>query len=84
MFDSLFKLIDVQTLITRFTAYLPNIFSALVLIVIFWTANKVVQKMLSATLIRMKIVRQAQGLILRAARFVFYIFAGHLLVNSCE
>ena len=84
MFDSLFKLIDVQTLITRFTAYLPNIFSALVLIVIFWTANKVVQKMLSATLIRMKIVRQAQGLILRAARFVFYIFAALTVADQLK
>ncbi|NNL77571.1 MAG: mechanosensitive ion channel [Desulfobacterales bacterium] len=75
MFDSLIKLIDVQTLFTRFIAYLPNIFSALVLLSIFWAANKAVQKMLSAALVRMKIVRQAQGLILRAARVVLYIFA---------
>jgi small conductance mechanosensitive channel len=75
MFDALIKLIDVQTLITRFIAYLPNIFSALVLLSIFWAANKAVQKMLSATLIRMKIARQAQGLILRAARIALYIFA---------
>lgn len=84
MFDSLIKLIDVQTLITRFTVYLPNIFSALVLLVIFWTANKVVQKMLSATLIRMKIVRQAKGLILRAASVAVYIFAALTVADQLK
>jgi len=75
MFDALIKLIDVQALITRLIAYLPNIFSALVLLFIFWAANKAIQKMLSAALLRMKIGRQAQGLILRAARVALYIFA---------
>ena len=75
MFDTLIKLIDVQALMTRFIAYLPNIFSALVLLSLFWVANKAVQKVLSAALSRMKIVRQAQGLILRTARVVLYIFA---------
>ena len=75
MFDSLIKLIDVQTLVTRFIAYLPNVVSALVLLLIFWVANKASQKMLSSALIRMKIARQAQGLILRAAGVALYIFA---------
>ncbi len=75
MFDALIKLIDVQALVTRFVAYLPNIVSALILLSIFWVANKAIQKMLSAALIRMKIARQAQGLILRAARVALYIFA---------
>ena len=75
MFDALIKLIDVQTLVTRFIAYLPNVVSALVLLLIFWMANKASQKMLSSALIRMKIARQAQGLILRAASVALYIFA---------
>ncbi len=75
MFDSLIKLIDVQSLVTRFIAYLPNVVSALVLLLIFWVANKASQKMLSSALIRMKIARQAQGLILRAAGVALYIFA---------
>ncbi|MGV7223867.1 MAG: mechanosensitive ion channel family protein [Nitrospinales bacterium] len=75
MFDALIKLIDVETLVTRFIAYLPNVVSALVLLLIFWVANKASQKMLSSALIRMKIARQAQGLILRAARVALYIFA---------
>ena len=75
MFDSLIKLIDVQSLVTRFIAYLPNVVSALVLLLIFWVANKASQKMLSSALIRMKIARQAQGLILRAAGVALTIFA---------
>jgi len=38
-------------------------------------ANKAVQKMLYAALIQMKIGRQAQGPVLRAARVALYIFA---------
>lgn len=75
MFDTLIKLVDVESLITRIVAYLPNIFSAFVLLIIFWIANKSIQKALSATLTRMKVSRQSQGLILRAARVILFIFA---------
>lgn len=75
MFDELIKLADVEALTTRFLAYLPNVFIALVLLFIFWVANKVVQRILSIALTRMKIVRQAQMLILRATRVAIYIFA---------
>ena len=75
MFDPLIKLIDFQSLITRFVAYLPNLFSAVLLVLIFWAASKAIQRMLSATLERMKIARQARGLILRAAKVALYIFA---------
>ena len=75
MFDALIKLADAQALTTRILAYLPNIFTALVLLFIFWAANKAVQRILSAALTRMKIIRQAQMLILRATRVAIYIFA---------
>lgn len=75
MLDTLINLVDVQTLMTRIVAYLPNLFSAFVLLIIFWVANKSIQKALSATLTRMKVSRQSQGLILRAARVMVFIFA---------
>jgi len=75
MFDALIKLADVQALTTRFFAYLPNIFIALVLLFIFWAANKAVQRILSTALTRMKIARQVQMLILRVTRVAIYIFA---------
>ena len=75
MFDELIKLADVEALTTRFLAYLPNVFIALVLLFIFWVASKVVQRILSVALTRMKIVRQAQMLILRATNVAIYIFA---------
>ena len=84
--DTLIKLIDVQSLMTRIVAYLPNLISALMLLIIFWIANKTIQKTLSATLTSMKVARQSQGLILRAARVVLFIFAvlsvaGQLKIN---
>ena len=75
MFEELIKLADVEALTTRFLAYLPNVFIALVLLFIFWVANKVVQRLLSVALTRMNIVRQAQMLILRTTRVAIYIFA---------
>jgi len=75
MFDELIKLADVEALTTRFLAYLPNVFIALVLLFIFWVANKVVQRILSVALTRMNIIRQAQMLILRTTRVAIYIFA---------
>jgi len=75
MFKELIKLADVEALTTRFLAYLPNVFIALVLLFIFWVVSKVVQKILSVALTRMKIVREAQMLILRATRVAIYIFA---------
>jgi len=86
MFDTLIKLVDVESLITRIVAYLPHLFSAFVLLIIFWIANKSIQKALSATLTRMKVSRQSQGLILRAARVIIFIFAvltvaGQLKIN---
>ena len=75
MFESLINRADVQALTTRFIVYLPNIFVALVLLLLFWVANKAVQRILSAALTRIKIVNQAQMLILRATRVAIYIFA---------
>ena len=75
MFESLINRADVQALTTRFLVYLPNIFVALVLLLLFWVANKAVQRILSAALTRIKIVKQAQMLILRATRVAIYIFA---------
>lgn len=75
MLEKLMKLIDFQALFTQFVAYLPNILSALILLVVFWAANKAIQKMLTAAMARMDVVRQGQGLILRTARVIVYIFA---------
>ena len=68
-------MIDVQALTTKLVAYLPSLVSAFLLIVVFWLTNKAIQKMLSAALARMKIVRQTRGLMLRTARVAIYVFA---------
>lgn len=84
MLEKLSRIIDVQALLTRLIAYLPNFISAILLLVVFWLANKAIQKMLSAALVRMKIVRQAQGLILRAARVALYVFAALTVADQLK
>ncbi len=75
MFENLHKMIDFQALATRIVAYLPNLFTAIVLLAVFWAVNKITQRMLAAALRRLEIVKQARGLILRALRYAIYVFA---------
>jgi small conductance mechanosensitive channel len=75
MLSNFRELIDVQTLVTLVIAYLPNLLSAGILCVLFWLANKFIQKMLGATLTRMAIEKEAISLLLRGARVGLYIFA---------
>ena len=61
MLDTLIKLIDVQSLMTRIVGYLPNFISALLLLIIFWIANKTIQKTLSAALTRVEVGGQSMA-----------------------
>ena len=74
MFTDFHKLIDTQAVTTFIIAYFPNLVSAAVLVVVFWIANKIIQKLLAASLTKMKVERQAANLLLRAARVGIYIF----------
>lgn len=67
--------IDIQALINQVIAYIPNLLTAGILLFLFWTANKIIQKMIDSTLTRMKVETQSINLLLRAARFGVYIFA---------
>ncbi|MCK5835650.1 MAG: mechanosensitive ion channel [Desulfobacula sp.] len=67
--------IDLQTLTTRFIGFVPNLLAAIILFFLFWSANKVIQKMIHATLSKMRIEMQAINLLLRAARYGIYVFA---------
>ncbi|MFH2059422.1 MAG: mechanosensitive ion channel [Pseudomonadota bacterium] len=67
--------IDIQALINQVVAYIPNLLSAGILLFLFWSANKIIQKMFDSTLTRMKVETQSINLLLRAARFGVYIFA---------
>jgi small-conductance mechanosensitive channel len=75
MLDNFSELIDIQTLITRFVAYLPNLLSAIILIFVFVVVNKVIQRMLGATFKRMQMAKQVRGLLLKAVKVAVYIFA---------
>lgn len=75
MLKNLQEMIDVQALVTIIVSYIPNVMSALVLTVLFWLANKLIQKMLGSTLNRMNIEKEAINLLLRGAKYGLYTFA---------
>ncbi|WP_300462315.1 mechanosensitive ion channel [Desulfobacula sp.] len=75
MFSNIQTTIDVQKITTLIISYIPNLVSAMLLFFLFWLANKIVQKALTATLTRAKIERQAINLLLRGAKTGIYIFA---------
>ncbi len=69
------KTIDAETIMTQIVGYLPNVFMAVVLALLFWLANRIIQKVLFTTLNRMNIEKQAVGLLLRTARVALFVFA---------
>ncbi len=75
MIENILNMVDAEALITRFAAYLPNLISALVLLLIFLILNKIIQKMLLSTFKRMEMARQVRSLLLKTAKVVLFIFA---------
>ncbi len=75
MLPKIQNIIDIQAVTTHAIAYFPSLLSALILLVLFWIANKIVQKLLYSTLKKTKIDKQACNLLLRTARVALYIFA---------
>jgi small conductance mechanosensitive channel len=61
-----------------------NVFSALALTVLFWIANKAIQKVLHSTLKKMRIEKQAVNLLLRTARVGVFIFAGLTVADQLQ
>ena len=73
--SDLFTLFDTGKLADLILGYLPNLVSALVLIVLFWIGNRLVVRALETTSRRMKIDTQAAGLLVRMASSAIFIFA---------
>lgn len=68
-------LFDFGKLADLVIAYLPNLFSALVLVILFWLGNRLAVKTLETTFGRMKIDPQAASLLIRGASAGIFIFA---------
>lgn len=66
---------DIQKLSDLLVGYLPNLFSALVLVVLFWIGNRLAVKTLETTFSRMKIDPQAAALLVRGASAGIFVFA---------
>jgi small conductance mechanosensitive channel len=84
MLTKLKSQVDIEVLTTQVVGYIPNLLSAGILLFLFWTANKIIQKMIVSTLSRMKIENQSINLLLRAARFGIYIFATLTIADQLQ
>jgi len=69
------QLFNFNSLVKPLIEYLPNIFMALLLAIIFWVLEKSARKMLGSTLEKLKIEKQVLNLILRALKIGIYLFA---------
>lgn len=65
---------DINLIVKNIYGYLPNVFMAMILVVCFWIAEKVVSKMLSTSLQRLKVDNQIVNLILKSVKVGIYIF----------
>ncbi len=69
------QIVEIEKITTLLIGYIPNMIGALIMLVLFWIANKVIQRTLDLTLSRIKIERQAIDLLLSGARYGLYVFA---------
>ena len=73
--NQLAPFLDFQKLSELVVGYLPNLISALILVVVFWIANKTAVRALEGTFKRMKIDPQAASLLVRFVSAGIFIFA---------
>lgn len=86
MFERFMQFIDVQSLITKLLSYLPNILTAVLLIIVFLIIHAVVQRGTKTVLVRVKTSLHAQNILLRFIKYGIFIFAfltiaGQLKIN---
>lgn len=84
MVSSFKDLIDIQALTTQMIAYIPSLLSAVILLFLFWLANKILQKMISSALTRIKVETQSINLLLRAAKAGIFIFAALTVADQLQ
>ncbi|MGD2270244.1 MAG: mechanosensitive ion channel family protein [Desulfobacterales bacterium] len=75
MIDQFFQSVNFESLSTHIVAYLPNILSSGLLILLFWAINKISRRMVSTALLKTKISTEAQNLILRFVRYAVLVIA---------
>lgn len=73
--ETINQIVDIQKIVTSIIGYIPNLISAIVLLILFWIANKIIQRALDAALSRIKVERQAIDLLMSGARYGLYAFA---------
>ena len=72
MLSNIDSTVVIQKMITLVVSYIPNLITAVILFILFWISNKIIQKILDTTLSRMNIERQTINLLLRGAKTALY------------
>lgn len=82
MFQNFLKNLDVKSVSTKIVAYFPNLFGAVVLLIVFWFLTSVARKLLSSILQKSKVPNEVQNLLLRIAHYAIVVIAALTIADQ--
>ena len=75
MFDQLVQKLDVNAMLTKLVAYVPNLIAAVILACIFWVILKLTKRILSTAMLTAKVPEEASDFVVRFSGYVVIITA---------
>ena len=75
MFDQLVQKLDVNAMLTKLVAYVPNLIAAVILACVFWVILKLTKRILSAAMRTANVPEEASDFIVRFSGYVIIITA---------
>ena len=75
MFDQLVQKLDVNAMLTKLVAYVPNLIAAIFLACIFWVILKLTKRILSTAMLTAKVPEEASDIVVRFSGYVIIITA---------
>ncbi len=75
MFDQLVQKLDVNAMLTKLVAYVPNLIAAVILACIFWVILKLTKRILSTAMRTAKVPEEASDIVVRFSGYVVIITA---------
>ena len=75
MFDQLVQKLDVNAMLTKLVAYVPNLIAAVIMACIFWVILKLTKRVLSTAMRTAKVPEEASDIVVRFSGYVVIITA---------
>ena len=75
MFDQLVQKLDVNAMLTKLVAYVPNLIAAVIMACIFWVILKLTKRILSTAMHTAKMPEEASDIVVRFSGYVVIITA---------